>query len=103
MNAAMLSVSCRFYRDNPYLSPDNFKRSENYAKAERKHFFQNRIGLGLHEYGGTFKPVGGDKRAVYAISFSYGLVFNDQLKLRSGFTYRYYQQYREEIQNNDSV
>lgn len=103
MNAAMLSISCRFYRDNPYLSPDNFKRSDNYTKAKRNHFFQNRIGLGFHEYGGTLKPVGGDKKGVYAISFAYGLVFNDQLKLRSGFTYRYYQHYFEEIQNNDSV
>ena len=45
MNAAMLSVSCRFYKNNPYLTPDNFNRSESYVKAKRTHFFQNRIGL----------------------------------------------------------
>jgi hypothetical protein len=103
MNAAMLSLSARFYTKNPYQKADNFKRSEDYAKVKKEHFIQSRFGLGVHEYGGTTLPIGGDKKAVYAYSLAYGIKFNQQLKLRSGFTYRFYQQYFDEINSNDSI
>jgi len=103
MNAAILSLSARFYQKNPYAKPDNFKQSESYSKKETTYFIQSRFGLGMHEYGGTTNPIGGPKKAVYASAFAFGWNFNQQLKLRTGFTYRFYQHYYEQMRNNDSV
>lgn len=102
MNAAMLSLSARFYRkENPYLGNKPIEK-EGYTKQKRKHFIQTRFGIGMHEYGATTEPVGGAKKGVYSVSINYGTTFNQQLKVRTGFVYRFYQHYYDQIKKSEN-
>jgi len=98
LNSALLSLSAQFY------NPKNETRdiSINPTKEKSKIlFFNYREGAGFHELGGTAEPIGGEKRYIYTSALSVGLVFNKYLKIRSGFAYRYYEQYNNYIKTTE--
>ena len=67
----------------------------------KKYFINYREGLGFHELGATDIPVGGGKKLVYTSSLSFGLLFNNHIKWKTGFSYRYYEHYYNYIQQNN--
>jgi hypothetical protein len=101
LNSAMLSLSCQWV-GRPIVS----KREETYhgdnPNPRRLFFLNYRGGLGFHEYGGKSKPVGGPKKLVYSTAISAGILFNQHVKVRSGFTYRFYQHYYEKITETEN-
>jgi len=95
LNAAMLTLSAQWL--NKPFDP-NFAVSNTPDIDREKHYFiQVRQGLGYHEYGGTRVPVGGKTRPVYTFSISAGVLYRNHIKVRTGFTYRYYEQYYNDI------
>lgn len=99
LNMAMFSISATsfFERNSGDVSnpPNNSKNNKN------SYFFNLRNGLGLHELGGTFGPPGGPKKEVYSLALSGGIIFNNYIKVRSGLTYRFYEQYYDYIIENE--
>lgn len=96
LNSAMLSISCHYY----LKKIDPKQRKEDPGPKQQSRFFQLRSGLGMHEFGSTVGPVGGPKKPVYSYALSYGLLLNRQLKLYSGFFYRYYKSYYDYLKEN---
>jgi hypothetical protein len=95
LNSGLLSLAAQFYSPKKEVK----ELSINVSKQKSKHLFINfRQGLGFHELGATAEPVGGVKREVHTSSLSFGVIFNSHLKIRSGFAYRYYEQYYNYIE-----
>lgn len=98
LNSLLFSFSSRIYLDPIYAN-----NKEKYQKPKLKHtkqyFAIARIGIGMHEFGSPDSETGGVKRAVNIISFGVGTVFKQVVKLRLGFSYRFYQQYYNYIIN----
>lgn len=97
MNSALLSLSARFYQNkNPYASA-KVRSLSSQNKKSKSSFVQLRTGLGMHELGSTTEPIGGPKKGVYSAAINYGILFNQQFKLRCGLSYRYYQHYYDQL------
>lgn len=95
LNAAMLSLSVQWL--NKPFDP-NFAVSNTPDIDREKHFFiQLRQGIGYHEYGGSRAPIGGEKRPVHTFSLSAGVLYRNHIKVKTGFAYRYYEQYYNDI------
>lgn len=96
LNSAQVSLSCQ-WTSRPLIS----KKKDIYLGANmglnRRYFINVRSGIGVHEYGGKSKPVGGDKGYVYSTALSGGILFKQHLKVRAGFTYRFYEHYYDQI------
>ncbi|MFA9371576.1 MAG: acyloxyacyl hydrolase [Labilibaculum antarcticum] len=97
LNSAHVSLACQWNsriliskKKDIYLGTD--------ADPDRKYFINVRTGLGIHEYGGKSKPVGGEKGNVYSTALSGGILFKQHLKVRAGFTYRFYEHYYDQIE-----
>lgn len=69
-------------------------------KSAKSYFIQHFSGIGFHELGATDKPIGGAKKPVYFTSISGGFIHNKHFKVRSGFSYRYYQHYFDYVNSN---
>lgn len=95
LNAAMLSLSAQWFT-KPF-DKDYSAKNPQEIDREKHYFFQIRNGLGYHEYGGTRVPIGGETRPVHTISISGGVVYRNHIKVRTGFAYRYYEQYYNDI------
>lgn len=96
LNAGLFTIAGSYYfRDiNPYT------RKRKTATKDRTPFIQVRSGIGLHELGSTIGPVGTPKKPVYTLAFSYGILFNHQLKLYTGLFYRYYTSFYHYLKTN---
>ena len=95
LNAAMITFATQFY-----VNPVNkrFYESNEFKIDKTKHFFLNfRGGFGMHELGGASGPTGGPKKNVYTFTVGAGLLLKHHLKINSGFAYRFYQHYYDEI------
>lgn len=91
LNSALLSLSAQFHSAKNETKKEIIPRVN---RKQKKHYFiQYRGGVGFHELGGTAEPIGGVKREVYTTSLAGGVIFNNHLKIRAGFAYRYYEQY----------
>src|ERR1035437_1902651 len=96
LNSAALTLSAQFFTtkvDYKTIYPD--ERPE--LDHSLQYFFNVRDGNGLQEFGGKDGPSGSSKKGVYSLALSGGVIVNEQLKLRAGLTYRYYQHYYEYI------
>ncbi|MBL4667889.1 MAG: acyloxyacyl hydrolase [Flavobacteriales bacterium] len=99
INSGLISLSTQFYN----------KKTTNYQLTKNKHSVNQkkvysvslRRGLGFHEYGDEDGPVGGSKRKVHSTSLALGKVYKQHLKLNIGITYRYYEQYYDQIIKNN--
>ena len=92
LNSVLLSVSSRIYLD-PIQTNNKEKFQKPKLNRTKQYFAMARLGIGMHEFGGPDSETGGIKRAVDVVSFGVGTVFKQVVKLRVGFTYRFYQQY----------
>jgi hypothetical protein len=124
LNSALFGISAQWKKDEKVRSGKTEDRSWNPSADERrqkletsnsklptsdfglqtslkKHFINFREGLGFHELGATDKPIGGAKKMVYTSAMSFGLLFNNHIKWKSGFSYRYYEHYYDYIQKNN--
>ncbi len=96
MNSVMLSLAAQ-YLAKPIISTKN-NRVNLQGVDRTKHFFiQSRFGLGYHELGGTSGPIGGPKKLVYTGVVAGGIVLKQHIKIRAGFSYRFYEHYYEYI------
>jgi len=66
-------------------------------------YFKLSTGMGYHEFGGTTKPVGGPKKAVYNISSQIGFQFKGQFRWYAGFGARKYQHYEDSLRRNPEL
>jgi hypothetical protein len=101
LNSALLSVACQFHSKYEGAKVLHHRRNFRNKNIPHRYFWQLSQGIGFHEYGGPTGPVGGAKRAVHASSLAGGIIIKKHLKLRTGFTYRYYEHYYHQITKNE--
>ena len=100
MNSATLSLSAQFFTKPIDLNPS--KKNMEFKADRTKHYFVTaRFGYGWQEYGGTRGPVGGIKKGVYSYMFGGGIIFRQHIKVRTGFSYRLYQHYLDDIKETE--
>jgi hypothetical protein len=92
LNSFVLSMAFQFPRGN--LDPMFALKQNKLPLDYTKHYFlQARYGFGWHKLGGTEGPSGGPTYRVSSYSLSGGILLRQQMKLRAGITYRYYDSY----------
>lgn len=89
LNAAMFGLSCRFLCMQKVVASPS--KPETDAAGKKAFFIYLRQGTGINELGGTSGPVGGRKGLIYSGTIAGGILFNRHIKVRIGFTYRYYE------------
>ena len=96
LNAGMISLAAQVFTDKSIVH--NYYPDEHLPIDHAKqYFFQIRAGAGVQEFGGRNGPDGSPKKGVYTTSISGGIIFNQQIKVRCGLAYRFYQHYYEYI------
>jgi len=102
VNSPMVSFSGQFYnkKEANHFKPNRIKRQN---VSPKKYYITWEEGFGFHEQDETEGPVMGELKPVYSADLSAGILFNKHIKLRGGFTYRYYQTYYDHIiKTNDT-
>ena len=96
VNSPMASISVQIYnqKEDNYFEPNRIKRQN---ISPKKYYITLEEGLGFHEQDETEGPKMGFLKPVYSSDLSAAILFNKHIKLRGGFTYRFYQQYRYAI------
>jgi len=89
LNAAMFGLSCRFLFSQKMKENTSVPGAD--ATGGNTFFILLRQGTGINELGGTSGPVGGKKGLIYSGTVAGGMLFKRHLKVRIGFTYRYYE------------
>lgn len=97
LNSAVFSMT---------FTPKELKSSmpdkEEVSKS-RSFFLKIRSGIGLHEFGSTTSPVGGEKKLVFSQSLGVGFIFKEHFRWYAGFGTRYYQHFADSIKNSDEL
>ena len=102
LNSAMISMALQFPSGN--YDPDFAMKQKKLPVNHKKRFFlQARSGLGWHELGGTVDPIGGPNYRINNYTLSGGIIFHQQLKISTGFTYRYYHSFYQYIMNTPDI
>ncbi len=70
-------------------------------KKEYHYYFIANQGIGFHELGGPTKPIGGKLQMISTSGIFLGVLFKKHILLRGGFSYRYYETYRNYIRENN--
>jgi hypothetical protein len=101
VNSPMASISGQFYnqKEDNYFKPTRVKRQN---VSEKKYYITLEEGLGFHEQDETEGPQMGELKPVYSSDISAAILFNKHIKLRAGFTYRYYKVYYDHIIKNQT-
>jgi hypothetical protein len=97
INSAVLTVALQNLAFNTQREKD-----ESLSELPKTWDAQLRFGYGWHEFGGTTKPIGGEKKAVYTQTATVGLTFKKHFKLYSGFGYRHYQSFADSLRSTES-
>jgi hypothetical protein len=102
INSPMFTLSGKFYdkKEDNYTTFNRVKRGN---VSEKHYYFTLRQGIGLHEQDETEGPKMGVLKPVYASSMSGAILFNKHIKLRAGFTYRFYEQFYDHIIDSNVV
>lgn len=100
LNSALFGLS--FQWNKPKLANFNIQQTKS-KKEIKRYFFHLREGVGFHELGATIAPIGGDKKLVATTALSFGILFKNHLKWKTGLSYRYYQHYVDYINSNRLV
>ncbi|MDN5212430.1 acyloxyacyl hydrolase [Fulvivirgaceae bacterium BMA12] len=99
MNSMMVTLATQFF-----TQPVNrrFYEDNHFQIDKTKHFFLNfRTGLGVHELGGARGPTEGPKKNVYTIAFGGAMLLKNHFRINTGFAYRFYQHYYDQITDNN--
>ena len=64
---------------------------------KRQYFWQVIPGLGFHELGGTRRPIDTPNKCIASLAIETGIIFRQHFKVKTGFTYRYYDSFRDDI------
>jgi len=99
VNSPMASISGQFYqqKEDNYITHQRVKREN---VSPKNYYLTLEEGLGFHEQDETEGPKKGFLKPVYSSDISGAILFNEHIKLRGGFTYRFYQQYYNHILEN---
>jgi len=99
VNSPMFSISGQFYnqKEDNYFKPIRRKGGN---LSPKNYYITVEEGLGFHEQDETEGPEMGFLKPVYSSDLSAAILFNKHLKLRGGFTYRYYKTYYDHIIEN---
>ncbi|MGB1217284.1 MAG: acyloxyacyl hydrolase, partial [Saprospiraceae bacterium] len=99
LNSAVLTLGYQLY---PKKNKLNQKLNSDKNKYSDKHFYLiKRFGIGWHELGGPITPIGGDVKPIYSTGLSGGILLRKHILVRTGFLYRYYEQYSNYIKENN--
>jgi len=98
INSVLFSLSGQFRTNKEAFITPNRVKGKNHSP--KKLFLNVRQGLGFHEQFEDEEPVSGVKKPVYASSIAIGYTYNKHIKLRTGFTYKYYQHYYDYAKHN---
>jgi Lipid A 3-O-deacylase (PagL) len=99
INSGLISLSAQFY--NKKNKRYQLTSSKSKYSPEKKISISLRQGLGFHEYGDKDGPIGGSKKSVYSTTLLVGKTYKNHLKIVVGATYRYYEQYYDQIIKNN--
>jgi len=96
VNSPMVSISGQFYnqKEDNYLKPQRVKRGN---VSRKKYYLTLELGSGFQDQDETEGPEMGFLKPVYSSDISAAILFNKHIKLRGGFTYRYYKTYYDHI------
>lgn len=99
VNSPMVSLTGQFYnqKEDNYIKPIRIKRAN---VSPKKYYITFEEGMGFHDQDETEGPVMGFLKPVYTTDISGAILFNKHIKLRGGFTYRYYKTYYDHIVDN---
>ncbi len=100
INSGLISLSGQFYKNKNNLNqlPSRVKGKNH---SPKKFFINYREGFGWHAQNEAEGPQVGRIKPVYALSLSAGNIYNKHIKLRAGFTYKLYEQYRTHLTENN--
>lgn len=99
LNSALLCLSYQFLSE-PYSELKQSWERSRVKDNSKVYELSIRQGYGVHEFGGTIGPVGGEKKGVYTSATSLNIRKRKFLKLSAGLAYRRYEHFRNYI---DSV
>jgi len=95
LNSMVLSVSARV---KPSRLPE--EPTEEVQDRKRHYFMTVFTGLGVHELGPTLGADDKTKRPVNSLTISGGIIYRQFIRVRTGISYRYYQQFKNYIESN---
>ncbi len=100
VNSPMASISGQFYnqKEDNYFHPKRIKRQN---VSLKNYYITCEQGFGFHDQDETEGPEMGNLKPVHSSDLSAAILFNKHIKLRAGFTYRYYKTYYDHIVDND--
>ncbi|SMG15779.1 Lipid A 3-O-deacylase (PagL) [Marivirga sericea] len=94
LNSAIISVSIIPQELNVSVASN-----QNIEKSQVP-FIKARAGVGLHEFGSTTSPIGGEKKLVFSQSLAFGFIFKKHFRWYAGFGNRHYQHFADSIKNS---
>ena len=95
INSGLFSISAQFY--NKEIDKYQLTKIKTKQKSPKSFSINLTQGLGFHEYGDKYGPVGEPKKNVYSTSLFLGKTYNHHLKINIGATYRYYELYHYQM------
>ena len=84
-----------------YFSTERPIRTHQALERSKRHYFQFKTGIGLHEFGGTTGPVNGPKYGVTSLASYRNIQFNQRNRLKFGLILRKYNSYASYIENHN--
>ncbi len=94
-------VASMIFQLHPSGIPDRLPPLEKPDKKEYHFYFITEQGIGTHELGGPISPIGGEDGLISTSTLSLGILFKKHILVRSGFSYRYYELYKDYIEENN--
>jgi hypothetical protein len=97
LNSAVVSIA---------ITPKELQSSMPDKQAMNKSrtvFLKVRSGVGLHEFGSTTSPVGGEKKLVFSQSLGIGFTLKEHFRWYAGLGTRHYQHFADSIKNSDEL
>ena len=95
-NSALFSITGQFFKDrNNFFEIPSRLKGRNFAP--KQFFVHFRQGYGYHEQNRTEGPKTGRSLPVYSTSVGMGYIFNNHIKFRTGFTYKFYEQFNTHL------
>ncbi|MDW3196462.1 MAG: acyloxyacyl hydrolase [Cytophagales bacterium] len=99
LNSGMFTLA---FQRNQHELVDARKSGWAFRPDRRQQYFWQVIpGLGFHELGGTRRPIDTPNKLIASLAIETGIIFKQHFKVKTGFTYRYYDSFRDDIINRE--